>query len=72
MFANANTTVDDIDTYWILDSGASYHLTLDGSQVHNDTPYASKKGVMIGNYHHFLICSIGNGSLCVNDRCFFL
>lgn len=53
---------DDLDSDWLLDSGASHHFTFDGHQVHNASTCNGKEGVLNCNGQKLPIKSIGSGS----------
>ena len=44
--ASPSTVVDEA---WFLDSGASHHLTQNGGNLNNKTPYTGTDRVTIGN-----------------------
>lgn len=59
---------DDLDSDWLLDSGASHHFTFDGHQVHNASTCNGKEGVLNCNGQKLPIKSIGSGSFPVSNN----
>lgn len=60
------------DNAWLLDSGASHHVTSDVVDVPQSVPYNGSEGVTLGNGHILPIHCIRYGSLIHNNQKFFL
>lgn len=48
------------DNFWVLGSGATYHVTNDANSLSNPTSYTRSEGVLMGNGGKVLISLIGS------------
>ena len=70
MSSNHNTTPTTLQ--WLLDSGASHHVTADPSNLSLYTPYTSSDDIMIGDGSSFPITHIGSTSFTTHNTSFKL
>ena len=69
MVASFNTIADDT---WYLDSSASHHLTQNGDNLTDSSPYNGKDKIIIGNGKHLSISNTGSTCLFSNSHAFQL
>ena len=69
MVASSNTVADDT---WYLDSGASHHLTQNGDNLTESSPYNGKDKITIGNGKHLSISNTGSHRLVSSSHSFQL
>ncbi|KAG6735682.1 hypothetical protein POTOM_061670 [Populus tomentosa] len=66
---NSSLNTDDA---WYLDSGASHHLTQNGDNLTDSSPYKGKDKITIGNGKHLSISNTGSSHLFSNSHVFQL
>jgi len=69
MVASSNTVADDT---WYLDSDASHHLTQNGDNLTESSPYNGKDKITIGNGKHLSISNTSSTCLFSNSHAFQL
>lgn len=53
--------------FWYPDSGASYHVTNDASNIQQVTPFEGHEQIYLGNGQHLIIHSAGSSQLISQD-----
>lgn len=66
--ANAESNSDNNDGAWVLDSGASHHITNDVSSLSNVNTFSSSNRVIIENGDMLPISHIGISILFTSDN----
>ncbi|GAB2303132.1 hypothetical protein Dimus_038280 [Dionaea muscipula] len=63
MIATAVTSNANAPTIWLLDSGASHHMTNDIHMLHNVVSYPTTDGVIIGNGEKMFVSHYGKSNI---------
>lgn len=53
---------------WVLDTGATHHITNDSSSLGNHVPYNGQNSILVGNGTKIHISSVGTTFLPVNNH----
>lgn len=71
MFVESSSSNDNT-TPWLLDSGATYHLTKDGSNLHSSSSYNGNDKITVGNDESLSDVKKGHSALCCDNKLLYL